>query len=521
MARLPVGLMVVVWVVLAANLSGGNEPPQAPRGGAAGNSLPTGAIARLGVPRFQNVGRVFAVAFSPDGKTLAAASWDGVIRLWDVATGKELRRWERQNGWIKSLAFSPDGLILAAPGPEVDISLWETATGELQRRLRGHQRGYEPMRIAFSPDGKVLASKGPDKTFRLWDVATGREVFRIAQQGYTDAVVAFSPDGKTVATVTNNTTVSRWEVATGKDLQPFTKPEHDVKALAFSPDGKVLAGSGGAMLRLWEATTGKELATLLDFSYSTGTSLAFAPDGKSLARAGGDETIRVWELASRRERCRFQGVERGEVCLAYSPDGRVLASGSTDLSVLLWDVTGRLRDGRLQPLSLSPDELQTLWADLASDDAPKAHGALWKLVAAAPQSVPFLKQQLPPVRPADPVRTAQLLRDLDNDQFAVRTRARQELARLGESAEPPLRAALRGKPSLEKRRSVEQLLDRLAERWSKQMRVVRALEVLEHIGTAEARQVLAELARGAPAARLTEEAQASMERLAKRQAAVP
>src|SRR5207248_4927598 len=165
--------------------------------------LPAGAVARFGTSRFLNFGRVFSVAFSPDGKTLAAGSWDGTVRLWEVASGKELHQLSKQQGPVRSVAFSADGKLLACGGEGSAIILWETATAKELRRLVGH-RGSITF-VQFSPDGKLLASKGYDQTLRLWDVATGREGRRLgdqqrASQGNDpDCPVVFLPDGKTAA----------------------------------------------------------------------------------------------------------------------------------------------------------------------------------------------------------------------------------------------------------------------------------------------------------------------------------
>jgi hypothetical protein len=166
-----------------------------------------------------------------------------------------------------------------------------------------------------------------------------------------------------------------------------------------------------------------------------------------------------------------------------------------------------------------PAELQGLWADLASDDGVRAYRAMWATVAAAHHVVPFLGQRLRPVQPADKQRLARLIADLDSDRFAVRDQAAKELERFGELAEPALRQALQVPGvSLELRRRLEPLLAKLLRPVTdpQQLQALRAIEALEHIGTVEARRVLVNLAKGAPEARVTQEANAALERLAKR-----
>jgi hypothetical protein len=175
--------------------------------------------------------------------------------------------------------------------------------------------------------------------------------------------------------------------------------------------------------------------------------------------------------------------------------------------------------------ALSSQELESLWADLAGDDARRAYGAIHKLAAPPRQTVPFLRNHFRPAPASpklDPRRVAQLIADLDNDEFPVREKADAKLAKLGESAEPALRQALQSKPTLELRRRVKRLLARLeAEKgldapWKPgELRWWRAIQALEGIGTVEARQLLMLLAQKAPSHRLCQDATASLQRLTK------
>jgi len=175
--------------------------------------------------------------------------------------------------------------------------------------------------------------------------------------------------------------------------------------------------------------------------------------------------------------------------------------------------------GRAAP----PDtkELEPLWKELAGEDAAKAYRAIWSFVASPEQSVPFLRKHLEPARGPDQKRLTSLLADLDSPKYQVREKALQELAKLGELAEPGLKRVLEGKPSLEVRQRVERLLEQLQGTIiaPDRLREIRAVEALEHIGTAEARRLLQDLAQGAPEARLTQEAKAAQQRLSTRTAA--
>jgi hypothetical protein len=243
-----------------------------------------------------------------------------------------------------------------------------------------------------------------------------------------------------------------------------------------------------------------------------------------LASNGSDHSIHLWETVSGKERARLQeltatALNTSVKSLAFSADGHRLASGSADSTILLWDVTGRLGNGELRPAKLSEKELEDRWADLARNNAARAGRAIWALAAAGPQAVSLLGERLrPALAKVSPEAVARLIADLDAENFKTRQNARRELAKLGEECEPALRGALAKRPSVELRRSLQELLSQLDEERKGSpsgdvLRGARAVEVLEQIGTPEARQVLKTLATGAPLARLTHEAQATLQRI--------
>jgi hypothetical protein len=176
-----------------------------------------------------------------------------------------------------------------------------------------------------------------------------------------------------------------------------------------------------------------------------------------------------------------------------------------------------------QPTELSPKEFDVHWAILAQDDAAKAYRSIWTMVAAAKQSIPLMKDRLRPAAPLDARQVAQWVTDLDNSRFADRKKASEALEKLGELAEPALKKALEKKPSLEVRQRLEALLKKLEGPVTspESLRLIRAVEVLELASTAEARELLASLGKGAPEARLTRDARESLERLNKRPPAKP
>jgi hypothetical protein len=234
-----------------------------------------------------------------------------------------------------------------------------------------------------------------------------------------------------------------------------------------------------------------------------------------------DGVLRLWEVSTGRERCRLAGpAQDGFTTVTAVPGGRLLATGGRSGEVTVWDVPALLRGGQQGRKVLSAGDLERLWTDLASVDAARAARAIGDGVAAPGQVTVLLGRRL---RPADSRLVARWIADLDSEHFAERERASQALEGLGEAAEPALRKALEAPASPEVRRRVEDLLERRGRQGlsAERLRELRAVELLESIGTAEARQVLGVLAQGERQAGLTREAKAALERLARRATASP
>jgi hypothetical protein len=290
-------------------------------------------------------------------------------------------------------------------------------------------------------------------------------------------------------------------------------------AAAVSPDGRLIAyGSYWHYLAIHEVLTGKTVRVIDKLVPDGAGTLAFSPDGRTLAWSGWQQpAIHLLELATGKERHRFEGHKRRVTSLAFSVDGRTLISGSEDTTALVWDLTGT------QSQKKGPLDLDATWRDLAAADANTAYQAMRQLASPSTEAISFLRKHLPAAPVAGEKRLAGLIADLDDERFAVREKAVKDLENFGEAAVRACEKALQGQPSAEVRRRLESFLKKEAKSASEpsaeRLRAMRAIEVLEHTGTLPAQELLKSLASGASEARLTQEAKAALKRLAKQRVA--
>jgi WD40 repeat protein len=508
------------------------------------------------------------LALSPDGRTLAAANFDGNISQWDVATGRRLAASADPATNIFKVQFDDGGKLLWACSDECAAIDWSSGRAAKQtslphRKLKGS--------IQLSPDRSRLAGINSNNKAAIWDVASGKELYVVpfdvsfvalpeflfapdSKTLYvqtTDSILVcdidarrtrslidwpllserglvISPDGRRLASwivsqLNSTDEITIRDVAAGKPVHRLrNKSNGPVTAVAFGPgDVLAMAGYGPGLvgkdekttpfLSLWDARTGTRRFGLHGLDDNV-RALAFSTDGRLLATGSRDKIVRLWEVATGRERHRFLG----HVCevddVAFSPDGKLLASASADAPVFIWDVEGCYG----QPPStesFSEKQRASLWEGLADTDASAAFAAMRRLLARPTASVTLLGERLHCAAPVDEKAIRERLHELDSDVFAARDKAANELKAVADRAEPFLRKALETKPSAETKRQLEQVLESASPAAPERCREARAVEVLERIGSPQARELLKSLAGGAQGAYLTREARSAVERL--------
>ena len=335
--------------------------------------------------------RVFSMAFSPDGKTLASRDQHGTILLWDAGSGQRKESLEGHTDWITSVtssldegtlasleeymfhitavAFSPDGKTLASGDESGTILLWDVDSSQRQKTLQ-EPTGDAVLSVKFSSDGITLAGGSGSGTVLLWDVGSGQR--KAVLQTHTDDAVlsvkfspgftrvgnvevyaypvgityiAFSPDGTTLAGGSEDE-IWLWDVGNGQRKAIFKGHADVVLPAAFSPDGHTLAGGSEDEIWLWDVDSGQRKATLQGHTNFV-TSVAFSPDGTTLASASRDETVRLWDVDSGQHKATLREHTHFVTSVEFSPDGKILFSESRDLA-LLWDVDSGQRKATLQ-----------------------------------------------------------------------------------------------------------------------------------------------------------------------------
>jgi WD40 repeat protein/tetratricopeptide (TPR) repeat protein len=328
-----------------------------------------------------------SVSFSHDGQQLASAGEDGMVKVWDAATGQETLAFQHASAATlsddrKQLVFSHDGKRLMTVGltplfshdgrrlrfkgigvgydgigEDGRVKVWDAATGQATLTLRGQPGAVKS--VAFSPDGSLIASASSDGTARLWDAATGQQTLALRHTGPVWSV-AFSPDGRRIASISSDRQNSKWSVNVWDALarqEALTLKGHTntVMSVAFSPDGSRLASaSKDGTVKVWDSSTGQEALTLKGHTNIV-MSVAFSPDGRRIASASEDGMVKVWDAATGQQTLALEGHAGFHASVAFSHEGKRLTFASIDGTRKQWDLgTGQevltLKGGYLRPV---------------------------------------------------------------------------------------------------------------------------------------------------------------------------
>ena len=393
------------------------------------------SILSLAAPTINpNLASQWVLTFSPDGRTLAGSA-NGLLRVWDLTTGKEIRPVPvSHEGAILGTAASSDGKFVATLGDDMSVCLWDAVTGKELRPMEELQdengmavfQGLDVFttlgtRVAFAPGGKLLAAVRADGSVFLWNPATGKLLHHLKGHENVGVTIAFSPNGKNLVTSGTDGRVHWWDTATGKQLRQITGPAvgedpnppgadfvagpSGAAGAVVSPDGRMVAVGGiieqGYSIQVWELRSGalrQKINFRLDNS-GTGfgpgpaqdggamTLLAFAPVGNVLAWSNGG-TIRTWDVLRGKELRHFGGLDGGIIAMAYSPGGKYLAAATSSGTIRLWDAQRGMVETDLFLQRGSFSSLAFLSDDTLVSGGAAGGALLWDVKAAIANPVP-------------------------------------------------------------------------------------------------------------------------------------
>lgn len=292
-------------------------------------------------PNYQTTIPITALAFSPDGKTLAASGYRE-ITLWEPTTGKLLARWPTKAHRIADLEFTKDGKTLihagGTPGRYGEVVVWDVATAKEARTL--FQGKDMVFCLAIRPGDQEVATGGTDRIFRVFNIASGQELHAVENHADWILGIAYTTDGKHLLTASRDRSAKVWDQTTAEPILTFAKHTDAVYAIASNPDASIAASIGAdRQLRLWKNDgTGDEVAAI-DAHGDVACAVVFPASGQFIVTAGADHRVRAWNPADKKLLREYAGHQDFVYSLALSADETLLAAGAWNGKIIVWNAS--------------------------------------------------------------------------------------------------------------------------------------------------------------------------------------
>jgi WD40 repeat protein len=506
--------------------------------------------------RFQLEGHeaeIKALALAPNSNRLVTLDCDSDLRFWDLKSGTEeykthlthasvgLRISKNQPYYYSALSVSPDGRLVAVCGSENSggvVEIFDVRQKKKVREIKPTDQFHGATALSFSARGDRLAigvhaagalqwsldeakSLTPAKSAALPLDRKRDKIAHAITHLRGDDVIAVGFPRQEVRFYDARSGAGLGDISIPREPDgSFTPPFYQ---LTLSGDGGLLLAVArkwssydkpGEMVHVWDLTTGEKVWTFTHEKWHV-TQAALSPGGRYVAVGFyHDPAVHLYRLADSKEVATFKGHSKGVTCIAFSADGKMVASGSMDKTAIVWDVKEGLLAAAERPKA--DKDFAQRWDTLRDGKPLEALEAVASLAAAGDDAVTWLGGKLSPVRKPDAARVQKLLAQLDDDNAEKRDAASHELAALGDQVETEVKKALESPPSPEAKKRLKDLLQEMRPLWLRDrdaVRAVRAVYVLERVGSERAVKLLKKLAEGDPAARLTREAKISLERI--------
>ncbi|HWO25516.1 MAG TPA: AAA family ATPase [Kofleriaceae bacterium] len=281
-----------------------------------------------------------ACAVTPDGRRVISALQDHTLKVWDLASGRELATLRGHADWVAACAVTPDGQYVVSASNDKTLKVWDLAAGRELATLRGHTAWVTA--CAVTADGRCVVSASADKTLKVWDPERRCELATLRGHAREVTACAVTPDGRRAVSASHDQVLKVWDLERGRELASLQGHASSVTACVVTPDGRrVISASQDHTLKVWDLDTGRVLAAPRGH-IAWVNACVVTPDGRRVVSASHDQTLKVWDLASGRELVSLQGHASSVTACAVTPDGRRVVSASEDQTLKVWNLEGEL-----------------------------------------------------------------------------------------------------------------------------------------------------------------------------------